>query len=127
MAWGGIFGGKQDKGKAFPWKQLTDINQWNELLKASDTRPQLVFKHSTRCSISSMALERFEREWNPETEADVWYLDLLQHRNISNAIAEHTGVMHQSPQAMLIDKGEVRYQASHSAISSRDIVGAIGQ
>jgi len=125
MAWGGIFGGKKDSANAFPWKQLTEIAQLDGLLKASATRPQLIFKHSTRCSISSMALERFEREWNAGTQAEVWYLNLLAHRNISNAVAEHTGVMHQSPQAILIKNGEVRYQASHSAISARDVALAL--
>lgn len=121
MAWGGFFGGRKNNNRALPWKRLTDIAQLDALLKASNTRPQLVFKHSTRCNISSMALERFEREWNTETDADIHYLDLIAHRNISNAIADRTGVMHQSPQAILIKFGEVRYQASHSAISADGI------
>lgn len=118
MGWNDLFGRNSTKGDAFPWKPLTDLAQLDGIFRDSATRPQLLFKHSTRCSISSMALQRFEREWDVNTPADIWCLDLLRHRDISDAIADRTGVMHQSPQAILLRNGEVTHHASHSGISA---------
>lgn len=124
MGWSDFFGNGKGKRSELPWQELTGHEQLDGILKASFTRPQLIFKHSTRCSISSMALERFGREWDAGTEAEIWYLDLLQHRDISNAIEARTGIVHQSPQAILLKDGEVAYDASHSAISADAIAKA---
>ena len=79
----------------------------------------VVFKHSTRCSISAMALNRMERDYDAEKlpNIPVYYLDLIAHRDVSNAIAETFGVMHQSPQVLLIKDGQSVYDESHMGIS----------
>lgn len=124
MGWTDFFGGNEKKGHGLPWQQLTDIAQLDGILAEKTSRPQLVFKHSTRCSISSMALQRFEREWDAGIDADIWYLDLLHYRDISNAIAQRTGVMHQSPQVILLIAGKSVYDASHSGISA-DMINSL--
>ncbi len=122
----GLFGfGNKKETTAFPWNQLTSIEQLKEIIANSANKPALLFKHSTRCSISSMALSRFQNDWNKDnTEIDLYYLDLLNHRDVSNAIAELTGVVHQSPQAILVSNNEVKYEATHSSISAADIQNA---
>jgi bacillithiol system protein YtxJ len=83
----------------------------------------LIFKHSTRCSISSTALNRLERAWRPEDAGHaVWYLDLLRYRPISNAIAERYGIQHESPQVLVIRAGRCVYDASHTAITHAEVV-----
>lgn len=123
----GLFGfGNTKEEDTFPWNKLTSIEQLNEVLDQSIDKPVLLFKHSTRCSISSMALSRFQKEWNRENDSiDLYYLDLLSHRDISNKIAELTGVVHQSPQAILVSNKEVKYTATHSSISASDVQNAI--
>lgn len=121
MGWNGLFGSRSERASV-PWKHLDGLGQLDDIIAESAARPQLIFKHSTRCSISSMALERFEREWDPATACDIWLLDLLQHRDISNAIAQRTGVMHQSPQAILVVDGDAVFDASHSAISAHEVM-----
>jgi bacillithiol system protein YtxJ len=104
------------------WNQLESISRWEELLELSRQQPVLVFKHSTRCSISVMALDRINRKWEPGTENSFspWYLDLLNHREISNRIAADTGVEHQSPQLLLIKDGKCIKAESHQAIRLED-------
>ncbi|MFT5581157.1 MAG: bacillithiol system protein YtxJ [Psychromonas sp.] len=102
------------------WNELTSIDQLNEIL-ADSSQAHLLFKHSTRCSISTMAKSRFENEWNSESEIKLWHLDLIKHRDVSNAIEAKTGVYHQSPQAILISNKEVKYQATHGQIDARAI------
>ena len=104
------------------WNILSDTNQIQEIIEASKHRPQLFFKHSTRCSISTMALSRFEKSGILSNEHLVcWYLDLLAHRQISTEIEKLTRVTHQSPQAILLNSGQVIYSASHGMIDSAEI------
>lgn len=97
------------------WNKLSDINQLDEIVKASADKPVLIFKHSTRCSISSTALDRLERSWkNEEVQGlEPYYLDLIQYRNISGEIASKFDIEHQSPQALIIKNGSCVYHASH--------------
>jgi bacillithiol system protein YtxJ len=97
------------------WNKLSDINQLDEIVKASADKPVLIFKHSTRCSISSTALDRLERSWKSEEVQGLepYYLDLIQFRNISGAIENKFDVEHQSPQVLIIKNGSCIYDASH--------------
>ena len=107
---------------AFPWIELTSSEQLNQAIEASTEHPVILFKHSTRCSISSMAKSRFESNWNTElSNISIYYLDLIANRHISNEIAELTGIEHQSPQAIVLKNKEVIYDASHSEISAKSI------
>ena len=107
------------------WQELTDITQLEQLPGESDKQAIGIFKHSTRCSISATALDRLERNWSkaPGTEAlKMYYLDLIAHRDISNAIAEKFGVPHESPQFILLKNGRVVYHESHYGIQLEDIL-----
>ena len=104
---------------------LTDINQIDEIEELSRTavRGVLIFKHSTRCAISSMALNRFTRGWDlGEEQLPVYYLDLIRYRHVSDQVSERFGVVHQSPQVLLIKNGICVYHASHNAISPSRVV-----
>jgi bacillithiol system protein YtxJ len=81
-----------------------------------------VFKHSTRCSISSMAKSRLEREWNFGTELPIYYLDLLNFRDISSSIEAISGIQHESPQLIVFKNGKPIYSASHNGIDVSEIL-----
>lgn len=100
------------------WIVLTDYSQIQKALDNSE--PFLVFKHSTRCSISSMAKSRFERNFDLEG-VSAFYLDLITYRSISNQLAIDFNVEHQSPQVLFIQNGVCSYNASHNAINLTDI------
>ncbi|MEI9918894.1 MAG: bacillithiol system redox-active protein YtxJ [Bacteroidota bacterium] len=100
------------------WIELKSAEQVQDIIKESETSPVLVFKHSTTCSISAMALHRLERK---SIDARVYYLDLRAHRDVSNLIASTFDVEHESPQVLIIDKGKAVYHRSHSEISPVDI------
>ncbi len=98
------------------WINFTDSQQIQEIIELSKQSPVLIFKHSTRCSISSTALNRLERAWNL-TDAKAYYLDLIAYRPISNALAEQFNVEHQSPQVLIIKNGQCVYHESHWEIA----------
>jgi len=122
----GLFGGlfrrsKSDDGRnsfGVPWIPLNSIEQLKKVKEASSSRPQVIFKHSTSCGISRMVLNIFKSSYGLEDgQMDLYFLDLLAHRDISNAVASEFGVMHQSPQLLIIKNGAVVVHDSHNAIS----------
>jgi bacillithiol system protein YtxJ len=106
------------------WIPLQEMGQLDEILTRSHQYPQVIFKHSTRCSISSMVLHRLERDEVP-TGADFYFLDLLKYRPISSAIAERFQVHHESPQIIVIKNGEVVYDESHMSIQMQEIASQV--
>ena len=102
------------------WIDLTTVSQLSDIKDRSKNKPQVIFKHSTRCSISGVAKSRLERASSPEN-IDFYFLDLIRNRDISNKIAEEFSVYHESPQVLVIKNGECIYDESHSGINMNDI------
>lgn len=116
-----IFGQNDGDDKANTpsiWNELTVVEQLDEVVAASATQTCVIFKHSTRCIVSRTALKQFEMEYVVNENMKLYFLDLLSHRDISNAIAERLGVEHQSPQILVIKNGGVVYHTSHSSIDA---------
>lgn len=90
------------------------------MISKSVAKPQVIFKHSTRCSISSVAFHRLQKAQQPEG-VDFYYLDLLAHRPLSNKVAEVFKVHHESPQVLVIKEGKCIFDESHLGISMTDI------
>ena len=61
-----IFGGKdgeekkEEKKTFLNWIPLRTVEQLNTIKQQSKKESILIFKHSTRCGISSMVIKRFE-------------------------------------------------------------------
>jgi bacillithiol system protein YtxJ len=103
------------------WHALTDLQQLDQLTQASYLKAQLLFKHSTRCSISRVALGRFDRLPASQEQGDFHLLDLLQYRPIAQQITERFGIPHESPQALIIKNGGCIYHANHLDIEPDEI------
>ena len=95
-------------------QELTD------LINTSHNKPQVIFKHSTRCSISAVALQRLQKAKQPEG-LDFHFLDLLAHRPLSNKVAQVFNVPHESPQVLLVKDGQCIFNESHLGISMQDL------
>lgn|SRR5690606_953439 len=105
-----------------PWIDLNAMEQLDAIVEKSKTKPQFIFKHSTRCGVSRMVISQFKRDYQlSENDADLYYLDLLVYRAISNAIAERFQVMHQSPQLVVVKNGTVVAHESHSGINTIEL------
>ena len=101
------------------WNILESAQQLEQLDGKSSDTPFAIFKHSTRCVISSSAKRNLEAEWTlTDQELPIYHLDLLAHRSISAAIAEKYQIPHESPQLLVIKNGEVIYHASHHSIQA---------
>ncbi|QOD61433.1 bacillithiol system redox-active protein YtxJ [Polaribacter haliotis] len=123
-----IFGDKSEKEtkpekKSFlNWIPLTTLEQLETIKKESETEAVLIFKHSTRCGISSMVIKQFEKLFSEEHEnLKVYYLDLLNYRDVSDEVGYKFQVMHQSPQLIVVRNGVSVYDASHYEITQTDL------
>lgn len=113
--------------KVLPWQALTNVSQLNEIETKSKTKTQVIFKHSTRCGISRMVMNQFEDIYNLELNLDLYYLDLLNYRDVSNETGFKFQVMHQSPQILIIKNGVVVAHASHGAINDLELSTYVSQ
>lgn len=106
------------------WSPLTSLDQLDQIDQESKNGPVAIFKHSTRCSISAASLNRMERNWDGTKSGDLkmYFLDLIQYREVSNAIAQRYQVEHQSPQILLIADEKCQYHTSHFSISFDELV-----
>ena len=107
------------------WNQITTLSQLNEIQEISKTKPAIIFKHSTTCMISRMALKNFEKEFELQKEVEAYLLDLLNFREISNEIAAKFDVKHQSPQLFLIKNEIAVYNTSHENIDAATLKSKI--
>lgn len=105
------------------WHRLENFGQLGEIVAASSQRPQLIFKHSTRCSISAAAKHRLEADLMALSNVyDLHFLDLLTYRDISGMVADRFDVVHESPQVIVVRGGKSVYVATHYDIESQDLL-----
>ncbi|WP_339658626.1 bacillithiol system redox-active protein YtxJ [uncultured Polaribacter sp.] len=110
---------KPEKKSYLNWISLNSLEQLDEIKEQSKTASILIFKHSTRCGISSMVIKRFENLFTEEHQhLKVYYLDLLTYRNISDEVGYAFQIMHQSPQLLVIKNGVAVFDASHYDITT---------
>lgn len=98
------------------WIKLEDAAQLSEL--KAQNRTSIIFKHSTRCSVSRMVLRNFEQDATLLKDFNVYYLDLLNFRDISNQLATDFNIQHQSPQVLVVKGEQCLYDASHERIDA---------
>ncbi|OWY23146.1 bacillithiol system redox-active protein YtxJ [Sphingobacteriales bacterium UPWRP_1] len=118
----------KEETPALNWKNLSTEAGLADLIHRSYTVPCGIFKHSTRCSVSDMVKNRLEKRWQFAPDAlEMYYLDLIRYRAVSNRIAEFFEVKHESPQFIVIKDGKVAYHNSHTAIDAEEVAEALGE
>ena len=100
---------------------IDQLNEIDRLSGSSDHVGVLIFKHSTRCYVSSSAYRKLENEWDFGEDLPLYYLDLIRHRDISDAISRRYGVDHESPQVILVKNGVAVGNASHHLVSVEEV------
>lgn len=112
---------KKEK-KVLPWIALTDLQQLNNIQEKSKTKTQVIFKYSIRCGVSRMVLNQFVDAYElTEQDLDLYFLDLISNREVSNEVGYKFQVMHESPQLLVIKKGVVVAHGSHSGVNGIDL------
>ena len=108
------------------WNTLTSIQDLDKIDAESQHEKIMILKHSIRCSISDAALGRLNRKWKDEDAQIVkpYYLDLITHRDVSNAIAERYHIRHESPQILVISNGQCIFSQTHMSINLDEILAA---
>ncbi|MBI1308010.1 MAG: bacillithiol system redox-active protein YtxJ [Bacteroidetes bacterium] len=111
---------KETPQRSLNW--IKDSSQLDKIWKKSFEEDVLIFKHSTRCGISDMAFSRLQDDSQKQSHPELYLLDLIAYRELSNHIEDETGVPHQSPQMILLRNGKAIYNASHGMIRLSDFI-----
>ncbi len=107
---------------ALHWIPLETFEAIEQIKKRSQEIPCLIFKHSTRCNICTIAKYRLEDDWDFDPdEMEAYYLDVLLFRPVSLQIADTFQVHHESPQVLLIVNGACIYDASQLDITLEEL------
>ncbi len=114
--------------KSTPWIDLNTMDQLDTIENESEDHTVAILKHSTRCGVSKMVLRMFESDYDLDESKPVklYFLDLINHRDISNEIAERFSVRHESPQLIVLKNREVVHHSSHQEISADKLAGFVG-
>jgi len=108
-------------------KRIEAVDQIDRWLEKSREQPVFIFKHSLTCPISTRAYDEYQSFIAAGAEGvDFALVEIQRAREVSNEIAARTGVRHESPQALLFDGGEVKWHASHGAITAASLGQALG-
>jgi|SRR4029078_1064309 len=99
--------------------KLSDKETWEQLLRASNEHPVLVFKHSNSCGISSRAYREMEQL------DGVNLLEVQTARELSNEVAATTGVEHETPQVILLRNGKAVWNTSHYGVKAGAVFEAL--
>lgn len=101
------------------WKEITTLEEWNEIIATSSERGQVILKHSTTCPVSSNALQEYEEylKDTPNQELDYTLVKVIESRPVSNKIAEDLNVKHESPQIIYMKEKTKYWTSSHWSIT----------
>lgn len=109
------------------WREITTLEEWNAAKEQSGTKPVVILKHSTRCPVSTSALEEYEQYLGKQPNPDVDYVlvKVIESRPVSNQIAEDLGVVHASPQIIYVKNHHAEWNASHWAVTAKHMTAVL--
>ena len=108
------------------WKHLETSDELRDLVDQSHGKPAVIYKHSSRCGTSFFVRKRLEMDWSfKDGEIDIYFLDLIKHRELSDEVSRTFGVRHESPQILVIRDGEAVFDTSHGGVSVSAIKSAL--
>ncbi len=109
------------------WTVLERPADLHALEAASGDRGFLVFKHSTRCPISSQAALSLGRWEAPSNSPALYMVYVVENRSLSLDIAERWNIRHESPQLLWWKEGKVAHQTSHFEVRGSTISAWMNQ
>jgi len=89
-----------------------------------ETDALFVFKHSTRCPVSSRAEEQVDTFVAENPDVPVHRVLVVEQRPVSLSIAEKLTVAHASPQVILVRNGQPVWDTSHLAVTAESMLEA---
>ena len=104
------------------WNKITSTKDIDSIIDSSERKKVIIFKHSPSCYISKMALRQFENELKvDDAQTELYFIDVINERPISQAIASKLQVHHESPQLLVLENKKVSFHRSHSSISASEL------
>ena len=99
---------------------VDDQDGLQALFTLSHERPVILFKHSLTCPISGAAYQEMSN-----LESDISLIVVQRARDVAREVETRTGVRHESPQAIVLRRGEAVWNASHWRVTSEAVEAAV--
>lgn len=107
---------------------LNTLSDLERVIALSDERRIFIYKHSSACPISSRTYRTYH-DYADKSKAEAapifTEVFVIEHRDVSNAVADRLGVRHQSPQLLLLSKRKTVWNTSHFDITKESIDRAL--
>ena len=100
---------------------LAEIDDAPTLEDALASERAIIYKHSTRCPVSSIVIHEVIRFGETHPDWKLYLLKVVERRGLSNAVAERLDVRHASPQVFVIKQGRCVWHTSHSGITEHGL------
>ena len=100
--------------------RIKEDETFEALTARSKERPLVIFKHSLTCPISSAAYDQMAR-----FDGEVALVEVQVAPQLSREIEAKLGVRHESPQVIVLNKGQVTWNASHFNITAEAVAEAV--
>src|SRR5690606_8273806 len=107
-------------------KNISSREDWEEAKQASLKHDVVIFKHSNTCLMSIKAMNAIA-DLEPDVLARLYMIIVQRHRDISNLIAEETGITHESPQLLQLSGGKVKTTAHHYGVTDTVVLRMLGK
>ncbi|MDZ7807262.1 MAG: bacillithiol system redox-active protein YtxJ [Gracilimonas sp.] len=119
---------KSDKSdKMQHWNTVSVRENITSLIERSREQPQLIYKHSTRCSVSFITKEDLDYHVEQIAKhADLHLINVVEQRDLSNYLSQTLNIRHESPQALLLRDGQVTWTGSHWNVKAKEILSRLG-
>ncbi|MFC0215022.1 bacillithiol system redox-active protein YtxJ [Paenibacillus chartarius] len=109
------------------WKEITKLEEWNDILENSGEQPAVILKHSTTCPVSASALDEYEQylSGNPNGNVSYYLVKVIESRPVSNRIAEDLKVKHESPQILYVKDKGAYWNTSHWSVTAKHMTAVL--
>jgi len=105
------------------WNEISGGEDLGTIFRNSEEKPQLIYKHSHRCSVCFMAKQELEDISDSISDiADLYMINVIHQRNLSNTIASELNIRHESPQVIILKDREILWKGSHWDVKGKDIM-----
>ena len=105
---------------------MKDMRTTQDVDAALGQDTAILFKHSTRCPISTGARAEMQRFMELNPDASVYTVDVNDDADVSRYLAEKTGIEHHSPQVIVARGGQPEWHANHFDIRANEVEKRVG-
>ncbi|MFQ5704447.1 MAG: bacillithiol system redox-active protein YtxJ [Gemmatimonadales bacterium] len=106
---------------------VIELTENADLTEIASQNPAIIYKHSPACWMSSVSARQIRKFVKKYPDTKVYWVDVIEQRDLSQRVAEHFAIEHESPQSIVVGDGRVLWHGSHGAVNVKKLAKAISE